>query len=322
MGAEHLVAAVMVAGLVLYVLGGGADFGGGVWDLLASGPRKHAQRALVERAIGPIWEANHVWFIFVFVLLFAAFPPAFAAITTSLFGPLTIFAIGLVLRGSAFTFRHYAASAQQKRTMGSVFSAASVVCPFVLGSMGAMLVREGELRDDLDAFTLASGLFALSLVASLAATYLTVEAGDDEPLREDLRRRAIASLVVAGGASWLALITSRGPAPALFAEVAVEGAAAATSALGLVSLALLVKRRYRAARIAVGALASAVVLAWAASKGEVLAPPAFTLATAKAHPGTLRVLLVAVGLGSVILLPSLGLLFHAFGGPRQRRTDA
>ena len=85
MGPEHVVAAVMLAGLVLYVLGGGADFGGGVWDLLASGPRKKAQRAAIERAIGPVWEANHVWFVFVFVLLFAAFPPAFARVTTARF---------------------------------------------------------------------------------------------------------------------------------------------------------------------------------------------------------------------------------------------
>ena len=101
---EVLISGAMMVSLTFYALLGGADFGGGVWDLFASGPRKQAQRELIAEAIGPVWEANHVWLILVVVLLFTAFPPAFAAISTALHIPLTLMLIGIVLRGSAFTF--------------------------------------------------------------------------------------------------------------------------------------------------------------------------------------------------------------------------
>src|SRR3954466_6248314 len=107
MRTDLVLGGVMVVALVIYVLMGGADFGGGVWDLLAAGPRRREQRALIEKALGPIWEANHVWLILVVVLLFAAFPPAFAAISIALHIPLTLFLVGVVFRGSAFTFRSY-----------------------------------------------------------------------------------------------------------------------------------------------------------------------------------------------------------------------
>lgn len=317
MGPEHAVAAVMLIGLVLYVLGGGADFGGGVWDLLASGERKARQREVIEKAIGPVWEANHVWFIFVFVLLFAAFPPAFAEVTTALFGPLTLYAIGLVLRGSAFIFRHYEESEAKRRRFGAIFSAASIACPFLLGEMGALLVRDAPLAADLlDPFVLASGVFTLSLVAALAATYLTVEA-DDAALREDFRKRAIASLLVAGTASFVALGTALSRAHALV-QIAAEGTAIVASALGVLGIALLWKRRFVAARAVVAGLAATVVVGWGLSKGEVLVPPATTLALAKAHAPTLRVLLASCAVGALVLFPSLLLLFRVFAPIRER----
>jgi cytochrome bd ubiquinol oxidase subunit II len=303
MGPEHALAAIMVIGLVIYVLGGGADFGGGVWDLLARGPRKEAQRAQIERAIGPIWEANHVWFIFVFVLLFSAFPSGFARIVTVLFTPLTGYAVGIVLRGAAFTFRHYASGARVRRRFGGVFSVASVVCPWLLGYMGALLLRPSDLHARPDAFAILAGFFFVALVAALAATYLTVEA--DGELREDFRLRAMAALVAAGAVSWITLLVARDSAPAF-------GYGALASVLGLVGLVLLAQRRFRAARAVVALLASFVVIAWAASKGEMLAAPV-SIAAAKAHPGTLFVLLSASLLGFVVLAPSMWLLFRAFG---------
>src|SRR5690349_23158111 len=104
---EIFLGGAIMAALCLYAIFGGADFGGGVWDLLASGPRRAEQRALIEKAIGPIWETNHVWLILVVVLLFAAFPPAFAAVTVALHVPLTLFLVGVIFRGSAFTFRAF-----------------------------------------------------------------------------------------------------------------------------------------------------------------------------------------------------------------------
>lgn len=311
MALEHVIAAVMVGGLVLYVLGGGADFGGGLWDLLAWGPRKDAQRALIERSIGPIWEANHVWFIFVFVLFFSAFPPAFATLVTALFTPLTLYAMGLVMRGSAFTFRHYDSDPVRRRRFGALFSAASIGCPFILGAMGAALVRERPLSLELDVFVIAGGFFMLALVAALAATYLTV-AATDVAVREDFRRRAIVSLVVAGVASWLALAVAGDVAPLLVSRVGLGLPAVAGTLFGVLALAMQVTRRFRAARVVVGALVSTVVIGWAVAKGEVLVWGEHTLASSRAHSATLQVLLAASVVAAVLVLPSLALLFSVF----------
>src|SRR3954447_19597067 len=134
MSLELAIAGVLVAALVIYLLSGGADFGAGVWDLLASGPRKQAQRDAIERAIGPIWETNHIWLILAVVVLFTAFPKAFAAYSTAFHLPLTLFLVGIVLRGSAFVFRH-ALSDQPKprKRWGLLFSSASMIAPLLLG---------------------------------------------------------------------------------------------------------------------------------------------------------------------------------------------
>src|SRR5271154_4221644 len=122
---EHTVAGALVASLIFYVLTGGADFGGGVFDLLARGPRAEAKRALIARAIGPIWEANHVWLILALVILFTGFPRALAAIATTLHGPLTLMLFGIVLRGTAFIFRTYDAGSE--RRWARAFAIASAI---------------------------------------------------------------------------------------------------------------------------------------------------------------------------------------------------
>ncbi len=177
MSLEMIVLGIIAIALVAYVLGGGADFGAGLWDLLARGPRAKEQRALIENEIGPVWEANHVWFIFVFVLLFTGFPSAFTVITSGLFTVLTVYAVGLVLRGTSFTFRHYDSRRAFKRPWGVAFSLSSLLCPFLLGFMGALLLRDAPLDErPIDLFTVTSGLLVLALVAALAASYLTVAA--------------------------------------------------------------------------------------------------------------------------------------------------
>jgi cytochrome d ubiquinol oxidase subunit II len=119
---------IVVVALNAYVLFAGADFGGGVWDLLASGPRRQQQRDLIARAIGPIWEANHVWLIVVVVVLFVCFPPAFAAFGTVLHIPLSLMLIGIVLRGSAFVFRAYSYGPRsEQRRWGRVFAVSRAV---------------------------------------------------------------------------------------------------------------------------------------------------------------------------------------------------
>ena len=201
---EMLLALILMASLTFYVLLGGADYGGGVWDLLSSGPRRQEQRELISNAITPVWEANHVWLVLVVVLLFAGFPAAFAAITTALNIPLTVLIIGIVMRGSSFVFRAYhTGDYQTQRRWGLIFAIASTVTPICLGvvvgaiSSGRVLVRDGVsvngfLVPWLGTFPVMVGFFALSLFVFLAAVYLTAEAREPA-LQEDFRRKALVS---------------------------------------------------------------------------------------------------------------------------------
>ena len=143
---ETIIAGMMIASLVLYALLGGADYGGGVWDLFAFGPRARQQRALIAEAISPVWEANHVWLILVIVILFTAFPPAFAAIATALHIPITLLLIGIVLRGTAFTFRTYDVQRDDvQRRWSLLFSISSIITPVLLGiTLGA--IASGTIR--------------------------------------------------------------------------------------------------------------------------------------------------------------------------------
>src|SRR5215203_2683166 len=155
---EILLGGAILVSLTFYALMGGADYGGGVWDLLARGPRAGRQRALIAEAIGPVWEANHVWLILVIVMLFTAFPLAFATVSTALHVPLTVMLIGIVLRGTAFTFRSYDSKRDHvQRRWSIVFSVASLVTPVVLGmTVGA--IASGTIRVENGLVT--SGFFA------------------------------------------------------------------------------------------------------------------------------------------------------------------
>src|SRR5579875_1752962 len=181
------VALVALLGIVLYAIFGGADFGGGVWDLLATGPRSAAQRAAISEAIGPVWEANHVWLIFVLVTLWTCFPPAFADIATGLNTPLAIALLGIVLRGSAFAFRNYAADEPRiARPWTIVFGSASTIAPFFFGA-AAGGIATGRY-DWTSPFALCVGVFAVALCAQLAAVFLLLES-EDPALRRDFHRR-------------------------------------------------------------------------------------------------------------------------------------
>lgn len=330
MRTDLVLGGVMVAALVLYVLLGGADFGGGVWDLLASGPRKREQRALIEKAIGPIWEANHVWLILVVVLLFAAFPLAFAALTTALHVPMTLFLLGVVFRGSAFTFRAYdnRGDREQKR-WGMVFSLASLVSPLLLGMMvgtiasgrirveGATTITSGFFAPWLAPFPFAVGLYALALFAFLAAVYLANEAGDPG-LRDDFRTRALGAGVAVGALAALCFGLAQRSAPVIARGLtdhpftwplhSITAVAATT-----VFYALL-RRRFALARLAAAAQGSMIVLGWTASQYPYLVVPDVALDAGGGNERTRRLLLVALAAGSVLLFPSLYVLFRVFKG--------
>ncbi len=325
--ADLLGGAVLVA-LMCYALFAGADFGGGIWDLLASGPRKREQRALVEQAIGPIWEANHVWLVLVIVVLFTGFPAAFAAVSTTLFVPLTLLLIGIVLRGAAFTFRAYGSGRDPVQARwGLVFSVSSVLAPFLLGAaVGA--IASGRLRVSagglplsspgawFGAFPAAVGLFACALFAFLAAVYLTVEAR--ALVREDFRRRALAAGVAVFLAAMAAAVISRDEAPLVFAGLTTRGWSLplhlATAGTAGAAFGGLLTRRYRLARLAAAAQVGLIVLGWGASQYPYLVVPDVTISSASAPRQTQVLLLAALGIGALTLLPSLWLLFRVFKG--------
>jgi cytochrome d ubiquinol oxidase subunit II len=328
----NAVAAIILLSLTAYALLGGADFGGGVWDLLASGPRRRAQRALIADAIGPIWEANHVWLILVVVLLFTCFPRAFGALSVALHIPLTLMLVGIVLRGSAFTFRTYDShrSAVQRR-WGLIFAVASVVTPVMLGvcvgtiAAGRLVVppavgvtfASAYVAPWLAPFPLGVGGLALALFAFLAAVYLTVEAGDDA-LREDFRRRA---LLAAGAVFVLAfglLLVARGYAPLVRRGLTLSRWALPFQALTGIAAVLAVwalrARRFRVARVAAAAQVSFILWGWALAQYPYLVPPRLTIAETAAPDRTLRLVLWTLAAGALILFPSLVYLFRIFKG--------
>lgn len=326
----HLLAAIMLVALMLYALAGGADFGGGVWDLLASGPRRVAQRALIEKAIGPIWEANHVWLILVVVLLFGAFPPAFSAISIALHVPLTLFLVGVVFRGSAFTFRAFDTRGDQvQRRWGLLFSLASVIAPITLGMMiGAIasgnihvvdgVVTSGFFSTWIDLFPILIGLFALALFAFLAAVYLANEAAADFDLAGDFRLRAMIAGVVVGALAVATFLASYQGAPLVHAGLTGRPFTwplhALTGAAAIATFAALWKRRYAVARVAVIAQTGLILLGWGASQYPYLVVPDIRLQEASANAITQRLILISLGAGAVVLLPSLYALFRIFKG--------
>jgi cytochrome d ubiquinol oxidase subunit II len=330
-----VIAGVIVVALMAYALLAGADFGGGVWDLLASGPRRGAQRALVAHAIGPIWEANHVWLIIVVVLLFSCFPVAFARLAVVLHIPFSLLLIGIVMRGSAFTFRTYdsAHSAVQER-WGRLFAIASVATPVLLGMSVGAIVSEGVgqapigvpgatfaqqyLAPWLTPFAFAVGALALALFAFLAAVYLTVEAASDHAVQEDFRRRALlaaaAVFVTAAVALGAAPLTAPRVRDALVLTVWAIPFHLVTGAVAVTAIAALLARAYRLARVAAAAQVTLILSGWAIAQYPYIVPPTLTVAGAAAPHETLELVLVTLALGGLILFPSLGYLYRVFKG--------
>jgi cytochrome d ubiquinol oxidase subunit II len=318
-GNAELCALVMLGALILYALFGGADFGGGVWDLLATGPRAPEQRRAIERAIAPVWEANHVWLILVVVVLFTAFPPAFSAISIALHVPLTLMLVGIVMRGSAFVFRQYGGGGDvSEQRWGRVFAAASTGTPIFLGIIVAKLTS-GE-PGWLDPFPIFVGFFTLSLFAFLAAVFLTNETTG--ALQEDFRRRAlVAGVAVAAFA--LASGLAAGPQADRFASRLIGSwwswpIQIATGVAALTAFAGLIRRRPRVARGAAIAQVSLILAGWGAAQYPILVAPSLTIADAAAPEATLRLLVPALVAGSFLLFPSLYWLLRVFKSDRER----
>lgn len=327
---------VMILALTAYALLGGADYGGGVWDLLASGPTAKSQRATIARAIAPVWEANHVWLILVITVLFNAFPPAFARLSIYLHIPLALALVGIILRGSAFVFRAYGPGTERfVRGWGRVFAVASTVTPVLLGLVvGA--ITEGRIDPRatgfgslylvpwMTPFAVSVGVFALVLFGFLAAVYLTMEAGDPETV-EAFRRRAIGAGVLTGVLA-LTVFLLAGAAPHVRLALTESAWAwplhAVTGVAAVSALALLWTRRFWWARLAAAAQVALILWGWALAQYPYLIRPDVRLQESAAPQPVLVLLLQILSVGAVVLIPSLVYLFRVFAPETSRRRDS
>ena len=332
MSLENLAAGVVLLGLIAYAMFGGADFGGGVWTALASGRRAGEQREAIFRAMGPVWETNHVWLILVVVTLFTAFPPAFADLFTGLLIPLVIALVGIVFRGAAFVFRHYG------HTVGTdlpatvmVFSAASIITPMAMGmAIGAVasgqitieggVVTSGLWEPWLQPFPIVCGLAAVAICAFLTAYYMTTRATGE--LLEDFRRRGLMASLVLGALTAIALPIAYWDADPFWdqlkdpAPLAVMGVA---TAMGLASLVVLWRRWYVLAPPVAAGTVALVIGGWGAVQYPYLILPNERISDVAAGDATLAAFLIALPIGALILIPSLVFLYTTFsektGGP-------
>jgi cytochrome d ubiquinol oxidase subunit II len=323
MTAAETLLAFMWVGITAYALFGGADFGAGFWDLVAGGPERGApQRALIEHSIGPVWEANHVWLIFVLVVLWTGFPDAFAAIASSLYVPLTLVAVGVILRGAGFAFRKAVSGVTLERLFGATFAASSVITPFFLGAVAgavasgrvpAGIAEAHPVRSWLNPTSVLGGVLAVTVCAYLAAVYLTADAHrNDEPaLVEAFRRRAFAAGAVAGVMVLAGIGVLHADAPELFDGLTGRGRPlVALSALaGLVSLGCIWQRRFVAARVAAAGAVTSVLWGWAAGQYPDLLVGELTISQAAADPATLQAVLLSLAVGAVLVVPALAALY-------------
>ena len=293
------------AGLTVYAVLGGADFGAGVLHLLAPRGRAGRRRRLaITASMGPVWEANHVWLVFFLTGLLTAFPGAFAALGARLFAPATVALLGLAVRGAAFAFAGQLTGADRaRRPLQAAFGLASVLTPFVLGATAAGLAS-GTLNW-IGAFPAVAGALAVAQCTALAASFLTVELRRQPRLAGAFRRSAL----VATGATAALAVAGLG----LAGDAAPGVPAATTGIVALVAaLAALRLRRDRLARAALAAAAAALVWGWGLAQYPRLAGPGVTVATAAAGGAELRAVAVAIGAGGVLLAPAMWLLYAVF----------
>ena len=324
-----VVSIFLLAALIFYVTAGGADFGGGVWDLLAIGPHATQQRAAITKAIGPIWEADHVWLILVVVILFTAFPIAFGAMMTALHIPITLMLIGIILRGAGFIFRKYDSKASEvQRRWSALFGAASFFTPLVQGvTLGALSSEEIRVVDGkvttgffagwLTPFACVSGLLVLTVCAFLAATYLTADPSGEPEVRNDFRRRALWSGGLLLAIVLLLPLGARNGAPQFFQGLANWMAiviALGITASAIVAFLSLWTRRFALARIAAIAEVTLILIGWGWAQYPQLIAPDITIYNSSAPTTTLRLLFIALLLGAIVLFPSLAYLYYIFKG--------
>jgi cytochrome d ubiquinol oxidase subunit II len=324
------IAAFLGVSILLYCLLAGADFGAGMLEAFIGKYRGEEQRRIISHAIGPVWEANHVWLILAVVILFNGFPRAYSALSVTFHVPLTLMLLGIILRGCAFTFRHYdAVRDRSQRYYSAIFVISSFLTPLMLGIvaggtlLGALTpVEQGFyaafIRPWANLFCFSIGLFTAVLFAFLAAVYLIGETRDPELkwifMRRALFLNALAVLVgalvfVAAEINGLALVR-------LFVGKAISVTSMIGATLILVPLWTAIRRnRVQIARILVAAQVGLVLIGWFRLQYPAIINSSFqtvTIHTAAAPETTLRYLLYALIGGALIIFPALAYLLSIF----------
>jgi cytochrome d ubiquinol oxidase subunit II len=321
------VGAILLATITLYAVLGGADFGGGLWDLLAGGDRRgQAPRQLIDESITPVWEANHVWLVFALVIFWTAFPVAFAAVMNAVALPIWLAVAGIVLRGAGFAFRKEAHGIGVQRALGAVFASSSLVTPFfmgtVIGAMAAGQIPADASRASLPAWTGATplliGFLFVGACGYLAAVYLIGEAArrDDRRLEAYFTRRAQAAGLVTGALSLATLLELHDSDPGLWRHLTGRALPLVILAAvtGVAVLALLTAGRPRGARVLAALGVAAVIWGWGVAQYPALLPgTAVTLSNAGAPHATLVALVVLFVAVVLIVGPSFALLFMLQG---------
>jgi len=314
----------VLAGVVLYAVLAGADLGAGFWQLFA-GRGRHAERIRdhAHESMAPVWEANHVWLIFVLTVFWTAYPTAFGSIASTLSVPLFLAGIGIVFRGAAYAMRSGASTRRELSVIDTIFSASSILTPFALGAVvGAIAtgrVPVGNAAGDrfsswLGSTSILVGVLAVATSAYLAAVYLAADAArrDEHELERAFRVRALGAGVVAGAVALAGLVVLRGDARSLYDELVSGKALSAVivSVLaGLATLVLVYRRRFEPARYSAALAVAAVVAGWALGQWPTILPGLDVREAAAPHD-TLVAAVVAVLGGGAIVFPSLALLFR------------
>jgi cytochrome d ubiquinol oxidase subunit II len=321
----ELCLALAMLGITAYAVLGSADFGAGFWDLTAGGSRRGGRvRGMIQRSMSPVWEANHVWLIFVLVVVWTAFPVAFASIFSTLSIPLLAAALGIIFRGAAFALRGQAGTIREARALGALFASSSVLIPFCLGTVAGAIasgrVPVGNAAGDpwsswLNPTSVLIGALGVVTGAHLAAVFLAGDSGraGQPDLVRAFRARALASGALAGVVALGGLLVVRSDARALYDGLLSGGGLACVivSALaGALTMALVWTQRYGLARLTAGAAVGAITVGWALAQRPYLLPGELTLDDAAASDATLAAVLIGLAAGALVLVPSLVLLYR------------
>ncbi|RCG23993.1 cytochrome d ubiquinol oxidase subunit II [Sphaerisporangium album] len=324
MDVARVVLVVMWVGVTLYALLAGADFGAGAWDLMAGRSRPGMpRRKLIERAIGPVWEANHVWLIFVLVVLWTAFSGVFASVMSTLYIPLTLAALGIIARGTAFAFRKAARELWQQRLFGGAFAISSILTPFFLGTVAGGiasgrvppgLARGNIVTSWLNPTSLLGGVLAVLVCVYLAGAYLcddAAEAGRPD-LSEWFRARALVAALVIGAVALGGIAVLRWDARPLFDGLTGRAlpVVIASAVFGVASLALLWRRVYPLVRAAAMLGVIAILWGWPLAQYPVMLPPNLTYRQAAAEMSVLVATMVVIAVGVLLIAPSMAWLIN------------